>query len=390
MKKILHIITRFDRGGSSEDVVCTYAYLKGKGYDVKVVYGRTDYPSAPFAKENSANPADFMLVRHLVRAINPLFDLIALARIYTIIAREKPDILHTHTSKAGIIGRWAGWLYKKLSGHRLTILHSTYGHVFYGYYPGIIARLFVLVEKVTASVTDTIITLTRNEAEEHLRYGVGRAGQFAVVHSGIDDRFVFNDYSLRERLEIPGTALIIGSVGRLEPVKGYRYLIEAFRLVETSRPDLRCVYLLVGDGNERAALELQCRKRAFRNKIIFAGWQENVADFTAAIDIFVQPSLNEGLGKTVVMAQMLRRPVIATNVQGLVSIIKDGETGLLVPPADAVSLAAAILRLIDDAPLRLKLAVAAQQRVLQRDPASGLYRFSVEYMNYLCEKIYER
>jgi glycosyltransferase involved in cell wall biosynthesis len=386
MIKILHIITRLDRGGSSEDVLSNFVHFTARGCRVLVAYGPTAAPSAPFVEQQAAHPDAFLLVPHLLRSLNPLRDCLAFIRLYALIRREKPDIVHTHTSKAGILGRWAAWLYRKRSGDAVRIIHSTHGHVFYGYYCAPVSRLFVLAERMTARITDRIVTLTENETAEHLDRSVGRREQFAVVHSGVDQQFIFAGNDIRAALGAGPGGLIIGSVGRLDPVKGYRYLIDALAAVERMRPDLAFACILVGDGSERAALERRARR--LRNRVVFAGWQENVLDFIANIDIYVQPSLNEGLGKTVVLAQMLRRPVIASRVQGLAALIADGSTGLLVPPADARRLAEAVCRLVDDPAARAALGAAAQQQSFRRDPATGMFLSGAEYMNRLTENIY--
>lgn len=389
MKKILHIITRLDRGGSSEDVLYSYRHFKDRGADVRIAYGKTVYPSTLLQQPLADAPEDFISLPLLVRSINPFLDLLALLSILKLLYREKPDILHTHTSKAGILGRIAGKLYIMFAKRSLTIIHSTHGHVFYGYYSSPVSRLFILAERIAASFTDRITVLTANEITEHLGRGIGTREKFRIIHSGIDYNIVFKEQNLKSRLAIPDDHLVIGSAGRFDPVKGYRVFIEAASLVERQRPSVKITWLLVGDGTDIKSLKQRARKLGMALRVLFTGWVQNPEDYVVLSDIYVQPSLNEGMGKTVVLAQMLRRPVIASRVQGLVSIIDDGVTGLLVEPADPKALADAIVRLIDDRSQRDHLGIAAQQYAFSRDRLTGHFRFSVSYMNYLTERLYD-
>ncbi|MHB9154212.1 MAG: glycosyltransferase family 4 protein [Endomicrobiales bacterium] len=388
MKKILHIITRLDRGGSSEDVLYQCIHSRDNGHECCLVYGKTDIPPVRLTADAVLKGVRLISVPSLVRGFNPVKDLHAFIRICRELAREKPDIVHTHTSKAGILGRWAAWAYRLPGGRKTKIVHSTHGHVFYGYYPRPLSLLFVAAEKAAALVTDTLIVLTGNEVAEHLLFGVGKKEQFAVVHSGITYKAAAEEHTLRRELRIPENALVVGSAGRLDPVKGYLSLVEAARCLEKERRAQRTVYLLVGDGSQRKMLENRARAYGLGDAFIFAGWRDNVEEYLSLMGIYVQPSLNEGMGKTIVTAQALGKPVVASRVQGIVSLIKDGETGLLVPPADPEALARAVRALLDDGSLRERLGEAARKSVFEAGAGTPYRRFSIEYMNHLMDDIY--
>jgi glycosyltransferase involved in cell wall biosynthesis len=386
--KVLQIITRLDRGGSSESLLLHAISLRQKGETVGILYGATAAPEEELIAQARSNGVEFILLATLVRDIRPLADLRALAGIYRVLCTFRPDIIHTHTSKAGFLGRAAAWLYRVRAARRATVIHSTHGHVFYGYYGRLLSNLFVLLEKLAATVTDRIVVLTANEREEHLTRGIGRRGQFRVVHSGI----VYEDRQqgtvLRSRLDIPENALVIGSAGRLDPVKGYLTFIEAAGILNSRQREQRLFFLLIGDGSQRSEIEDSIRRYRLSGSVAITGWVKNPDDYIANVDIYVQPSLNEGLGKTILSAQRRGKPVIATRVQGIVSLITDNATGLLVEPGKADDLARAMGRLAADPVLREHLGANARTAIEQRSPDTGYPLFSVEQMNYLFEQLY--
>jgi glycosyltransferase involved in cell wall biosynthesis len=386
--KVLQIITRLDRGGSSESLLHHAISLRQKGETVGILYGATAAPEEELIAQARSNGVEFIPLATLVRDIRPLTDLRALAGIYRVLCAFRPDIIHTHTSKAGFLGRASAWLYRVPAARRATVIHSTHGHVFYGYYGRLLSNLFVLLEKLAAAVTDRIVVLTANEREEHLTRSIGRRDQFRVVHSGI----VYEDRQqgtvLRSRLDIPENALVIGSAGRLDPVKGYLTFIEAAGILNSRQREQRLFFLLIGDGSQRSEIEDSIRRYGLTGSVTITGWVKNPDDYIANVDIYVQPSLNEGLGKTILSAQRRGKPVIATRVQGIVSLITDNATGLLVEPGKADDLALAMCRLAADPVLREHLGANARTAIEQRSPDTGYPLFSVEQMNYLFEQLY--
>jgi glycosyltransferase involved in cell wall biosynthesis len=302
----------------------------------------------------------FMIEASLKRDPRPLYDLKALFRLYRFIRNGKFDIVHTHTSKAGFIGRLAA----QLAGAPIVV-HSTHGHVFYGYFGKLKTKLFVFLEKNAAKISDRVLCLTEMEIEDHLKLEIGNWELFRYVYSGVP----LEQYSkpatppeaVREKLGLPPDALVIGTVARIDPVKGIRYIVEAFRLLYDENP--RAHLVLAGDGEDRPALETVAREYGIADRIHFLGHRTDVPDLLHAMDVFALPSLNEGYGKAIVEAMCAGRPVVATRVGGVPALIKDGETGLLVPPADPAALAHSAGLLINDAGMRRRLADAALRSV---------------------------
>lgn len=310
----------------------------------------------------------------------------SLISILKILSREQPDIVHTHTSKAGIIGRWAAWLYRLGSRRHISIVHATHGHVFYGYYNPLISWCFIAIERITARITDRIIVLTPTEVRDHLQRHIGLPEQFTVIHSGITYQAPSHQ-NRRKELGIASSALVVGSVGRFDPVKGFDIFVDAARELHRTHPQM--YFLLVGDGSQRLMLTKRIETYGITERCIITGWQDDPASYITAMDIYVQSSLNEGLGKTILTAQYLKKPIVATAVQGIKSLIDHEVTGLLVAAGDSTALSAAIDKLATDPELRATLGKNAFDKITEKNPESGNFRFSEEEMLYLNEKLYQ-
>jgi glycosyltransferase involved in cell wall biosynthesis len=377
--KLLHLITRLDTGGSAENAVITSTCLDKNKYDVLLVFGQSE------AKTPKNFPFRFIELPNLVRNISPLSDISAFICLYKLFKKEKPGILHTHSSKAGFIGRWAGWL-----AGVPRIIHTPHGHVFYGYEFGSIkAAFFLWLERLSALITYKLIALTDGERQESLACGVGKDSQWTVVHSGVDTHVCLpcGNNEARKAMGIPADALVIGTVARLEPVKGVRYLIESFPTVMAAGS--HNVHLVIaGDGQERKMLEALAKKLNISNKITFLGMRSDINKVMSTMDIYVQPSLNEGMGKTIIQAQASGLPVVATRVQGIPNAVKENETAILVAPGDSQSLARGILALVSVPETRACYGKRAKEWV-NEEAEPGFERFCSPYMIALQERIYD-
>ena len=370
--KIVYIITRLDKGGSAENVIDICDRMNSEKYEVILIYGKGSRPLR----------ADYRVfyVPELVRNISLFKDIIAFWKIYCLIKKIKPDIVHTHTSKAGFVGRWATWLLRTTK-----IVHNPHGHIFYGYYGKLKTALFVLLERLTAKITDKLIALTDGERNESLAFGVGKSHQWSVIHSGVELKEIRDKrLEIRKKLNIPENSIIIGTVARLDPIKGIKYFVEAIPLLTYFTT---LTFLIVGDGSEKKSLEFRVESLGIKGKVIFTGMRDDVSDLISIMDIYVQPSLNEGMGKTIVQAMMLGKPIIATNVQGIPSLIKDGERGILVPSKNSQAIADAIKKLLSNKEISQK--VSANAKKWSTEIVDGYPRFSVERQLYLLNRLYE-
>ena len=364
--KIIHVITRFDKGGSAENTFLTIQALDRERYDVVLVTGSLQVAQMGDREMRAveANLASLeksgvrrVVMPELVREPSPLADGRALMRLRGLFRRERPVIVHTHTSKAGMLGRWAAYF-----AGVPVIVHTPHGHVFWGYFGRAKTALFILMECLTARITERIVTLTKQEMNDHLRFSIAPAEKFTVIHSGVDlSRFsgVGGDVSkIRQEMNLPADAFVVGTVGRLTAVKGHIHLLRAAARILKNRKDI--FFVLLGGGELRDELCKYSDQEAILENVRFLGWRSDVASALSAFDIFAFPSLNEGMGKAIVEAMAMGRPVIASDVGGIPDLVVQGRNGLLVPPADSEALAQAILDLYENPDKRKRMGEAGR------------------------------
>ncbi|MCR4337181.1 MAG: glycosyltransferase family 4 protein [Candidatus Omnitrophica bacterium] len=373
--KVLHIITRLDAGGSAFNTMETVARLDPRRYESWLVAGKTEDKKGRIAQMLAEKRVRSVFINELRREINPFNDFIALGKLFCLIRKERFDIVHTHTSKAGILGRWAAWL----AGTPL-IVHTPHGHVFYGYFGKLITGFFICLERVTAQITDQMIALTNLEREEHLQFKIAPRRKFVTIPSGIDFTALQKINSrLRKDFQIPEDSLIFGTVARLEPIKGVEFLIKAMGIVAKKYPYARL--LIVGDGAERLKLETLCQALGISAQVNFAGFLWDPVAAIRMMDVFILPSLNEGMGRVIIEAMACGKPVIGTRAGGIPDLIQDNMTGLLVPPRDGEKLAQAMMHFAKDPALIKLWGEQAKKSVTQE--------FSVEYMVEQIDSLYQ-
>jgi glycosyltransferase involved in cell wall biosynthesis len=365
-----HVITRLTMGGSSENTVLTIESLAPAGYDATLILGPESEP--PVVDDARRRGCRVVEVDTLGREVHPWRDLAAVWDLWRRFRRARPSVVHTHTSKAGFVGRLAA----RLAGVPV-IIHQPHGHIFYGYWSTPKTALFVMLERLAARWTDTIVTLTPREVEEHLERGIGRREQYAVVPSGVPTAALRDAaparQAARDRLGLGHDAFVIAGVGRLVPIKGFDLLVTALAEIATRVPDAHV--LLIGDGEERAALESHAAALGVGARLHITGATTEVMDALAAADVLAAPSRNEGMGRVLVEAMALGLPVVGTVVGGIPDVIVE-ECGRLVPPDDAAALAAALAEIGTDDALRTKLGAAARPRAeaFSVDVAAGAMR----------------
>ena len=372
--KITHIITRLDMGGSAQNTLFTALNHDPQRYSVCLIKG-SSHESAMTEEETQLvkdrladgrkRGIEVIYLPSLVRSISPFNDIKSFVSIFRILRKLKPDIVHTHTSKAGILGRLAAWM----AGVPI-IIHTPHGHVFYGHFGRSLSRIFLQMERLLGRITHHQIALTPEECNDYLRLRVSKPSNTTVIHSGIDlHRFIEKAKQRtrkREELGIPPHALVIGYVGWLIPIKGVTYLISAMAKVAEKYPESLLVLVGKGDdkGEEEFKLKEQVEKTGLEDKVRFLGWRSDVDEVMGCFDIFVLPSLNEGMGRVLVEAMAAGLPIVASRVGGIPDLVKDGKNGLLVPPADAPALSKAISGLLADKKNRNRMGKAGKKMCL--------------------------
>jgi glycosyltransferase involved in cell wall biosynthesis len=353
----LHVITRLTLGGSAENTVASMVALGAAGYPGPLAVGvaESDRASVDDARRRGVTLVD---VPGLGREVGAR-DLSALVQLWRLIRVERPAIVHTHTSKAGFVGRLAARLARVPA-----IIHQPHGHIFYGYYSARRTAFYVSLERLAARWTDRIVTLTERGTEEHLARGIGRRAQYRSVPSGVPTaelRAAAPSRAIaRDRLGLPADAFVVAGLGRLVPVKGFDLLVTALRELAAAVPAARVV--LVGDGPDREALEERARTLGVGDRLLVTGATPDITIALAAADVLAAPSRNEGMGRALVEAMALGLPVVGAEVGGIPVVVADGETGRLVPTGDPAALAQALIELGRDEALRAKWGAAAAVR----------------------------
>jgi len=395
--RVVHVITRFDKGGSAENTFLTVTGLNPARYETYLLAGSDGQDTAAAVSTPSAESAaaeenmarvqaagvKTFIVPELVRPVAPLRDLRAFLRIRGLIRRLAPQIVHTHTSKAGIIGRLAAF-----SAGVPVVVHTPHGHVFWGYFGAVASRFFITLEKSASRLTDRLIMLTGQEKADHLRYRIAPPDKFVVIHSGVCLE-PFLQITIADRRPdsdpaFPPDSFVIGTIGRLTAIKGQRYLLEAAAGLLREIPELICI--IVGEGELRRELAARAASLGMGERAFFPGWRRDVPSYMAALDLFVMPSLNEGMGRVVVEAMAAGRAVIASDVGGLRDLVVHGENGLLVPPGNAAALAAAIRTLYRDPKRRRIMGQNGRMKAPAFSAAAMIKKIDELYMNLLREK----
>jgi len=374
--KVLRIIARLNVGGPARHVVWLSQELKSAGYETLLVAGVVppgEDDMSYVAAEAGVTP---FVVPQMSREVSPK-DALTVWKLFRLMLRERPAIVHTHTAKAGTVGRVAGLLYRWLTPstligkpRRCRFVHTYHGHVFHSYYGPGKTRLFLVIEKILARVvTDRIVVVShqqRREINENFR--VGSPEQFAVIPLGID-MSVYFDWEKRRpiaRAELGANEsdVLIGIVGRLTEIKNHKLFLEAAaRLRQLTNSPVR--FLIIGDGNLRNELEAQAKSLGLRDCVSFLGTRKDPENFYPALDIVALTSLNEGTPLTLIEAMANARAVVATAVGGVVDLLGQPqnesdeyavcERGISVRTGDVEGFAHALARLIEDEELRRDL-----------------------------------
>ena len=382
---VIHIVTRLEPGGSSRNVIDSCA-AQVSDYDVVLLAG-PHKDSGPLLKLLPPE-VNYIEVKDLQREISAGIDLGALLELKREIARLEPAIVHTHTSKAGALGRLAAAMANLRAKKPAIIIHTPHGHLLYGYYGPLKTYIFKLAEKFLSRFTDHFVALTPGEMNESAAAGIGKPGQWTVVHSGVD----FKPPAVplhKHDLDIAPDVITLGTVARLEPVKGVEYFIRAAALLSTNLPAIKLKFVVIGGGELESKLCNLAGSLGIRDLVVFTGARDDVPALLTALDIYVQPSLNEAMGRAPLEAQNMGLPVVVSRVCGLPDIIQEGITGLTVRPGDPAALAAALEGLVLSRELRARMGAAAKAWTAAPDK-TGFPRFGAESMNAQLLALYKR
>jgi glycosyltransferase involved in cell wall biosynthesis len=360
--RVTHIITRLVVGGAQENTVASVLGLRQKpGVEVHLISGPTTGPEGSLESEFADTPEIFTRVPELVRPIHPLKDWFALRQLEKILREQKPDIVHTHSGKAGILGRLAA----RRAGVPV-ILHHIHGPSF-GPFQGVLANwIFTAAERHAAGVTTHFVCSAQAMTRLYLAAGIGRPEMYTRIFSGFPvEPFAnaANDPALRSQLGLAPDAFVIGKIARLAPLKGHEDLFTAFQKLLPQFPRARL--LLVGDGRLRTQLEARARALGLADKVVFTGLVPpgDVPRYVGIMDCLAHLSAREALSRALPQALAAGKPVVSYDFDGADEICLDGETGFLVRTGDTATITQRLLQLANDAPLREQLGRQGRQFV---------------------------
>jgi glycosyltransferase involved in cell wall biosynthesis len=379
--RVLRVIARLNVGGPALHVSQLAAQLDKRGYETTLVAGRVGEGEGSMEWLAEQLGVHAVFVPALQREISPAADLPAVLELRRLIRKVRPDVLHTHTAKAGAVGRMAAAISGKARPR--VVVHTFHGHVLRGYFSPWKALFFRQLERALARRSDALIAVSPEVRDDLVRLGVAPAEKIAVIRLGLDleqrtGAAPAARAETRRALGIAEDSFVVAWLGRMTEIKRTDDLIRAFaRLRETRSAEL----LLVGDGPLRPKLEALAAELGIASTCHFVGYQEDVGSYLAAADTVALTSANEGTPVTLIEALAAERPVVSTDVGGVRDVVDDNESGFVVEPGDIAAIADALGRLADDPSLRARMGATGRAKVVERysvprlvDDIDALYR----------------
>jgi len=377
--QLVQIIDRLNVGGPTPYLLFLSRALESRGYRSTVVKGQVASGEAEMddvIRRSGIRPLELC---GFSRAIVPIRDFRVLIALYRLLRRVRPEIVHTHKSKAGVVGRIAAWL----AGVPVT-LHTFHGLVFKGYFSAWKTRLIVLVERLLARRTDVLVAVSALQRDELLADRIAAPSRIRTVPLGVDlDPFVNQrrgDAGFREELGFGASTRLVGIVARLVPIKGVDVFLSAAEQVAAALPDVR--FVVIGDGELRGALESLARERKLSGRVRFTGFRNDMARIYGSLDLSVLSSRHEGLPVALLESVASGCYVVATRVGGVPDLLRSERIGLMVAPDNARALAAGIQRVLRE---RREISAEVRREIVE---SYGMTRLAEDF-SHLYRKLSE-
>jgi glycosyltransferase involved in cell wall biosynthesis len=377
--RMLHVITRLIRGGADENTLYTVRGLDKQRYNVELAMGR----GSELEHVDGLNDLRVHLIPELVRDPHPWKDLVALIKLAALIRRGRYQIVHTHTAKAGFLGRLAA----AMVGSPIVI-HTVHGVTFHAHLPPATRWFYLMLERLAARFTDQFVAVGEDVKNIYLRSGIGTAQEYETIYSGmpLKDYLEAGEMSDEDRLALrtelgfqPHHRIVL-MAARLEERKGHAYLFESVNRLKPHHPDLRV--LILGEGAYRSELETQCRVQGIDDIVSFLGHRHDLPRVLAAADISVLTSLWEGLPRVLVQSAAAGKPILTFDVEGAWEIVRDGRNGFVVPSRDVDTFTRRLDTLLRERERARTLGEAGRQRVSEQ--------WEVETMLERLDDLYQR
>jgi len=380
--KIVHIITRLIIGGAQENTLLSCAGQHQMGHDVTLITGPALGPEGSLLPQAQSGGYRVIVVDEMRRAIRPMRDWRAYRRLVGVLRGLRPDIVHTHSSKGGILGRHAA----RRAG-AAAVVHTIHGLAFTASTSPLANWVYKRLEKQAAPLTTRIVCVADAMREQSLTAGIGKAEQYVTIYSGMETEPFLSApeqrSAVRRRLGLDENHIVVGTVARLFELKGHDDLLQIATALCRQFPLLR--FLWVGDGLLRPRFEAAMQQMGLRDRFVLSGMvpPQQVPELVGAMDILVHPSRREGLARALPQAALAGVPVITYDIDGNKEALLDGVSGIVLPPFDVQKLAEAISKLAQDAPLRKQMGEAGREFALARFDA----RIMVEALDRLYRQI---
>lgn len=383
--KLLEFITRLNIGGPSFHILSIAEGLKKLGWDVILVTGTTTNSEGDLLQESEKYSVRTIVIPELKSSINIFKDMIAFFKFLVILKREKPDIIHSHTAKAGFMARTGGFISRILFGKRIKIVHTFHGFIFEGYFSWPVSKLILAIEKLLATMSDKIICVSDSLGEIALKkYHLGSDSKISIIHYGLNSVITNHQLSSEKKSNI----FTFGIVGRLVPIKGHELFLESANLLlVNTNNDLTLQFLIVGDGPEREKIKNLANKLGIDKNVVFTGWRRD--SIYNEIDVLCVTSKNEGVPFVILEALFFKKPAIAVDTGGIrdvFTIVKDNgafyvcKEGLLVKERKSETIKEAMKFLLNNKKLCYDMGNNGHRKI-QQD-------FSQEKMLYRLDRLF--
>jgi glycosyltransferase involved in cell wall biosynthesis len=383
--KIIHIITKLELGGAQQTTLYTLAHLDQHHYIPVLICG----PGGILLPEAQKQPGfKLHICNHLIRPVAPFHDLLALITIWRILKRERKDhkgrvLVHTHSSKAGIIGRWAAFF----AGISIRI-HTVHGFGINPYQPFFLRWLFIFVERVTGLLTTSMIYVSYDNLKQGIRLGISKQRNSVIIRSGIDwakfSQAQYDKMSVKTELTIPKNSKVVGMVACFKPQKAPQDFIRMAYLVTLKLPDTH--FILIGDGVLRAKIENMIQELGLWKNVHLTGWRRNIPNLISAMDIMTLTSLWEGLPKVVVEAQLMGVPVIVTQTSGVKEVVRDNVSGFIIPAGHPDLMASKVIELLRNPEIMSRMGKKAISVSREFDLDKGVLKHNQLYNDLIKKK----
>lgn len=381
MIRVAHIITRLILGGAQENTLLSCRGLMQTGrYEVTLVTGPAIGPEGELLEQAKEWGVPLEIIPEMRREVHPLRDWTSLKKIRAFLAENKPQIVHTHSSKAGIIARHAAW-----KENVPIIVHTIHGLPFHRYERRWKNFIYTELERRAAEHTDAIVCVADAMADQACEAGVAAREKFRTIYSGMElEPFLRRDYDtvgLKNQLGIHLDDPVVGKIARLAPLKGYEYFIRAIQEILLHVPG--CRFVFVGDGPASDRIRRLVWQAGIQNRVIFAGLvpASQIPAYISMMDVVVHASLREGLPRVIPQAQLMGKPVVAYDIDGAPEALDDGVTGYLVPPESTHELAWRTIELLKDP--------AKAREMGRRGSETCRERFGADLMVEKIDKLYQ-